>query len=286
MKSRRKSGSTLCVPVTPKCVGAIRGSTDKQQLTLPTQGAAITRYCQHRGLDLLALFVDSGTCGKSPWLQRDNVQEMLEFMADNGVQQIIYTRLDRAFRSTTDAILTLNECAKHGISIHFCEQMIDPTTPMGQAMLAIIAVFAELETNLRAQRQAEVFDTMRTSQFKAGINVPYGWDKTPSATRKTRAARREHDLAIGNDTAFDLVPNWDEQGYLVEILRRSEGGESDGDIARLLNAADVPTKNGKRWHGSTVYSVRSYARIAESVAGDAGPGSDADGRPQRGRPQL
>ena len=42
---------------------------------------------------------------------------------------------------------------------------------------------------------------MRSSNFKAGINVPYGWDKVPSANRKT-APRAKHDLDAG------AVPNF------------------------------------------------------------------------------
>jgi Resolvase, N terminal domain len=149
-------------------------------------------------------------------IERDNVKEMIRFMADHAIQHIVYTRLDRAFRSTADALLTITECAKHGVKIHFCEQDLDFTTAMGRAMLTVIALFAELETDLRLQRQLETVSVMRQSGFKAGRNVPYGWNKVPSATRKTRALRSGEDLDVGNDTAFDLVPNWEQQDVLVQ----------------------------------------------------------------------
>ena len=248
------------------CVAAIRGSTEDQRLTIPTQGTAITKYCEAKGLELVASFIDSGTCGKTPWLERESTREMLRFMAEHGIQNIVYTRLDRAFRSGVgDAMLTLHECAKAGVKIHFCEQDINPNTPMGKAMMQIIAIFAELETDLRLQRQLETVETMRSSNFKAGINVPYGWEKVPSASRKTTAPRAKHDLDAGADTAFDLVPNWEEQDVLREILRRSEPPlqQSDAEIAKILNAADIPAKKGGKWYPATVFSVRSYARIAD-----------------------
>jgi hypothetical protein len=202
---------------------------------------------------------------------------MLRFMAEykapgssGGIQNIVYTRLDRAFRSGVgDAMLTLHECAKAGVKIHFCEQDINPNTPMGKAMMQIIAIFAELETDLRLQRQLETVETMRSSNFKAGINVPYGWEKIPSASRKTTAPRAKHDLGgpdtgVDPSTAFDLVPNWEEQDVLREILRRSEPPlqQSDAEIAKILNAAGIPAKKGGKWYSATVYSVRSYARLA------------------------
>jgi hypothetical protein len=79
-----------------------------------------------------------------------------------------------------------------------------------------------------------------------------------------RAPRAKHDLDAGPDTAFDLVPNWEEQDGLREILRRSEPPlqQSDAEIAKILNAAGIPAKNGGKWYPATVYSVRSYARLA------------------------
>jgi hypothetical protein len=104
---------------------------------------------------------------------------------------------------------------------------------------------------------------MRQSGYKAGRNVPYGWNKVQSATRKTRALRSGEDLDVGNDTAFDLVPNWEQQDVLAQILTRSSEGQSDAHIAKVLNAAGIPTQQGKRWFPATVYSVRSFARIAD-----------------------
>ena len=43
---------TALNPVSLKCVGAIRGSTEKQRLTIPTQGTAIARFAELRGFDL------------------------------------------------------------------------------------------------------------------------------------------------------------------------------------------------------------------------------------------
>jgi len=262
-RSRRKTAQPALNPVSLKCVGAIRGSTEKQRLTIPTQGTAIGHFAELKGFEHVADFIDSGTCGKTAWLERDNVKEMIRFMADNAIQHIVYTRLDRAFRSTADALLTITECANHGVKIHFCEQDLDFTTAMGRAMLTVIALFAELETDLRLQRQLETVSIMRQSGFKAGRNVPYGWNKVPSATRKTRALRCGEDLDVGNDTAFDLVPNWEQQDVLAQILQRSSDGQSDAHIAKILNLAAIPTQQGKRWFPATVYSVRSFARVAD-----------------------
>src|ERR1700684_1836256 len=82
-RSRRKTAQPALNPVSLKCVGAIRGSTEKQRLTIPTQGTAIGHFAELKGFEHVADFIDSGTCGKTAWLERDNVREMIRFMADH-----------------------------------------------------------------------------------------------------------------------------------------------------------------------------------------------------------
>ena len=59
------------------------------------------------------------------------------------------------------------------------------------------------------------------------------------------------------------MPNWDQQDVLAQILKRSGEGQSDAHIAKVLNLAAIPTQQGKRWFPATVYSVRSFARVAD-----------------------
>jgi len=102
----------------------------------------------------------------------------------------------------------------------------------------------------RIQRQLETVKTMRSSNFKSGINVPYNLEKVPSASRKATAPRAKHDFdpmigdskdapgsSGGADTAFDFVPNWEEQDVLCEMLRRH-----GGHCSRFIDAGLAPVR--------------------------------------------
>jgi DNA invertase Pin-like site-specific DNA recombinase len=49
----------------------------------------------------------------------------------------------------------VHELRQRGISLRATEQPIDTSTATGKAFLDMLAVFAEFETNLRKERQAE-----------------------------------------------------------------------------------------------------------------------------------
>lgn len=267
-RSRRK----LLSPFTPPAlsaavaVGMTRGSTLRQQLTLGAQRDAIERFATFQQFKLARVFEDSGTCAKSIFLERDSVKEMLRYMAEERIEHIILTRVDRAFRNTGDAIVTMSTLHKIGVTVHLSEQPL-PTGAMGKVMFNIMATFAEWETDIRLERQLEAGERQRALGHKSGVNVPYGYRAVPAAGgRRTKEARH----------AFDLEPIPEQQEVLVEILRRHARGESDAYIAKVLNTAGIPTaKAGQEikyrgvikpasgiWQESTVWSVRSFARCA------------------------
>lgn len=260
--SRRKHRILSPIAGNSLIVGYIRASTVKQKLSIPTQQSSIDSGAERKHFQLAQSFVDAGLDGKTEFLRRETVLEMLRFMAAENIQQIMFTRLDRAFRNQVDAIHTIDKLLEIGVIVHFSEHDMEFKGAMGRAMLQMIAIFAELETNIRLERQLDTYDEARRQNWKMSRKPRYGWTPVASDLRKTTVAREKENLDIGSKTAFDYVPDWHEQEYLREIVARHEKGEADAHIARLLNLAEVPTKFGHKWHASTVFSVRSFAVLA------------------------
>jgi DNA invertase Pin-like site-specific DNA recombinase len=48
-----------------------------------------------------------------------------------------------------------------GVALKATEQPIDTSTPLGKCMLDLLGVFAELETNLRRERQSEAIKRLK-----------------------------------------------------------------------------------------------------------------------------
>ena len=236
-----------------RVVGYVRGSTEEQQNTLAAQQDQHEKYCAYRGLELSAVFIDSGTSGSTSFYERPKVAEMLAYMRANDCAGLVITKLDRAFRNALDCLFTLEDFKARGIDLHILDMQLDTSTPVGGMVLRIMASLAQFENEQRAERQRAAFSIMRSQRQRCGT-VPYGWIvvESPRTTRGGRAGQ-------------DLAPHPEEQRTLRHILARHTEGASDNQIARELNARGVPTKrNGKKWFGGTVQSVREHALLEET----------------------
>jgi site-specific DNA recombinase len=241
-----------------KVIGYIRGSTEEQLNTLDVQRVGIERYTTSLDLDLCDVVVDSGVSGTSIFMDRPAVRQLRALMdANGGPRQIVFTKLDRAFRSVLDCVQTIKAWSESGISFHIIEQRIDTSSAMGRAMLQMIAVIAELENGQRSERQHAAFQVMRRQGQRCGT-IPFGWDAAPAANRTSKTGRH----------ADDLIPNTFEQSVLALILTMHTTGTSDNAIARFLNAKGIQAKRGGIWYGATVASVREHARAAPSEAAE------------------
>src|SRR5258708_37517742 len=65
------------------------------------------------------------------------------------------TRIDRLARSIGDLQDIVRAVKAKGASLKATEQPIDTTSAAGKAFMDMLGVFAEFETNLRKERQAE-----------------------------------------------------------------------------------------------------------------------------------
>ncbi len=84
---------------------------------------------------------------------RSELQTILDFVRSGDT--IVITRIDRLARSVKDLQDIVFELRAKGVSLRATEQPIDTSTPAGKAFLDMLGVFAEFETSLRRERQAD-----------------------------------------------------------------------------------------------------------------------------------
>jgi DNA invertase Pin-like site-specific DNA recombinase len=78
---------------------------------------------------------------------------LLDFVREGDT--IYVTRVDRIARSIADLQDILRVLKSKGVALKATEQPVDTSTPLGKCMLDLLGIFAELETNLRRERQTE-----------------------------------------------------------------------------------------------------------------------------------
>lgn len=84
---------------------------------------------------------------------RSELALLMEFLRPGDT--LMVTRVDRLARSISDLSGIVVALGEMGVSLKATEQPIDTGTPTGRAFLQMLGVFAEFETAIRAERQAE-----------------------------------------------------------------------------------------------------------------------------------
>lgn len=110
---------------------------------------AQVKALQVAGCDVIRTEQKSGTKLEG----RTELQTLLQFMRPGDV--LVITRVDRLARSIGDLQTIVQTLKSKGVALVCTEQPVDTSTAAGKAFLDMLGVFAELETNLRKERQAE-----------------------------------------------------------------------------------------------------------------------------------
>lgn len=136
---------------------------------------------------------------------RSELQVLLDSL--RGGDTLVVTRIDRLARSMKDLQDIVHELKGRGVALKATEQPIDTGTAAGKAFLDMLGVFAEFETNLRRERQAEGIEAAKArGVYKGGKSRI-----DPDAVRKLAAdgikpAHIARQLGISRGTVYNLMP--------------------------------------------------------------------------------
>src|SRR4051812_36155525 len=123
--------------------GYCRVSTIDQDLALQQ------KILKAAGCDVVRAEKASGTSRNG----RTELQNLIEFLRPGDT--LVVTRVDRLARSVRDLQNIIYEIQSKGARLKATEQPVDTGDVYGKMFLNLLGVFAELETNIRRERQLE-----------------------------------------------------------------------------------------------------------------------------------
>jgi DNA invertase Pin-like site-specific DNA recombinase len=178
---------------------------------------------------------DDGISGANGVDARQGLYEALQALQDGRVHGIVFTSLDRLARKLPEQEGVLAEVWRAGgrvFSLGDGGEVLedDPDDPMRTAIRQMRGVFAQLERGLIRQRMAK---GRREKKAQGGY-----------VAGSPRFGLKAQDKA--------LVVHEDEAEVIARIKALRDEGLSLRAIVRRLEAEDVRTKRGARWHPTTV----------------------------------
>ena len=157
----------------------IRVSSDRQAQqgdSIPAQLDALRKYvADHQDMILSGEYIDEGISGQK-YRQRDELQRLLDDIRGGKIDLIIFTKLDRWFRSVRHYTATQEVLDKYGVSwLAIWEPIYDTTTPSGRLIVNQMMSIAQFEAENTGQRIRQVFDyKVKCGEVLSG-SVPHGY---------------------------------------------------------------------------------------------------------------
>lgn len=202
--------------------------------SLPMQKQGLTAYAKLMlGTEDYVIFEDAGYSGKN--MDRPKFQEMMSQIRSGAFTHLLVWKIDRISRNLLDFAGMYSELKDLGVIFVSKNEQFDTSTAMGEAMLKIILVFAELERNMTSERVTATMISRANNGLWNGGRIPYGYGYDPDTMTFS--------INEGEAAVVRLIHDqYEEQRSLVRL-------------ARYLNEKGYRSRAGNYWSPISIHII-------------------------------
>lgn len=202
--------------------------------SLQVQKRELIAYAQMvLGIQDYFVFEDAGYSAKNT--DRPDYQEMMDRLRTGEFSHLLVWKIDRISRNLLDFASMYEELKQLGVTFVSKNEQFDTSSAIGEAMLKIILVFAELERNMTAERVTAVMLSRATVGKWNGGRIPYAYDYD----------KQTKDFSL-NPTEYKIY------NLMCDLY---EQYQSVIYVTRYLNEHGFLTRAGKEWTATTVHKI-------------------------------
>lgn len=199
------------------------------------------------------LYRDSGYSGKNT--NRPDFSRMMGDIKSGVIKQVVVYKLDRISRSLLDFANIIEVFKQYNVDFVSTQEKFDTSTPMGNAMLNITMVFAQLERETIQQRITDNYYQRGKRGMHCGGIAPFGYETTDTLLDGKRCKTYKYNALEMNivKMIFDLYGN---QNLGL------------GEVSKRLNQEGYKTQNDGTWSSVAVRDILrnpSYVRANTDI---------------------
>lgn len=214
----------------------IRVSTQMQidKDSLDVQRRELTVYSDMvLGIHDFEVFEDPGFSAKNT--DRPKYQEMMSRIRSGEFSHLLVWKIDRISRNLLDFSSMYAELKSLGVTFVSKNEQFDTSTAIGEAMLKIILVFAELERKMTAERVTAVMLSRANNGQWNGGRVPYAY--------RYEKETKTFSIDKTQQSIYELI---------VTLYERNQSLVS---VAKYLNKKQIATSSGKEWTPTSLHRI-------------------------------
>ena len=159
------------------------------------------------------LFTDAATSGSKPFSEREGATSLLAYVKTLGSPvTLVVAAIDRLGRNTVDVLNTIDELQRLGVTVVSVREGFDLSTPIGKAMLTMLAAVAELEReNIRSRQRAGIEAAKAAGRYvKSGT----GKDNQASIQAAKAAGMTQREAAVSLEISLSSIKRYWNSGQL------------------------------------------------------------------------
>ncbi|MEG2304836.1 MAG: recombinase family protein [Lachnospiraceae bacterium] len=204
--------------------------------SLPHQKKELTAYCEHVlhiAPERIEIFEDAGKSAKNT--KRPAFERMMKKIKAGLVSHVLVYKIDRISRNLVDFSIMYDDFKDNRVAFISLNEQFDTSTAMGECMLKIILVFAELERKITSERVTDIMLGRAKNKLWNGARMPLGfaWD---------------------SEKEFPVIHE-EEKNTIRLIFDMYEKEQSSCIVRNYLNTHDIKTKRGGEWGSKTVSDI-------------------------------
>ncbi len=188
----------------------------------------------------IRIYTDRGFTGTNT--ARPAFQEMLCEIRAGKIRAVYVYKLDRISRSLCDFAAMMRLFREHGTKLYSCRENFDTASEIGNMLLHLLMMFAELEQKTIAGRVRDNYYARAAGHLPLGGTAPYGY-RTIATT-------------VNGKNTTSLSPISDEAAQVKWFYTHyALYGENVEQLVHAANHSGKLTRHGARWSNSAVLRI-------------------------------
>ena len=192
--------------------------------SLPMQRKDLVGYCEYAlNISDYTVFEDAGYSGKNT--DRPAFQKMMMQIRNGMYSHLLVWKIDRISRNLLDFAQMYEELKTLGVTFISRNEQFDTSTAMGEAMLKMVLIFAELERKTTAERVTATMISRANDGTWNGGRVPFGYDYN----------KETQTFSINGDESYIVLQMYDLYEKTDSLVRTARELNKLGYVSRQHN---------------------------------------------------
>jgi DNA invertase Pin-like site-specific DNA recombinase len=211
---------------------------DGDHLGVDRQERLCRELAQHRGLTIVDVLVDNDVSAYRR-KRRPQFERLVDMLKSGEAEVVVVYHADRLYRRLVDLERLVEVVEVTGAQVHtVAAGDVDMSTASGRMVARMLGAAAQHESERIGERMKMKHDELAAKGSAPGGRAPYGYTRGMLPDKEGRVRK-----------TYVVVPA--EADALREMARLVLEGASQLAIARWLDSAGVPSREGRPWHGAS-----------------------------------